>query len=275
MKRQVQSFLKNVGLYDRLRASRIYDFYWSFADPHWLADRSKEVEFYKETLFGLKKGSLIFDIGANDGFKTDIFLRLGARVVAVEPDATNLEILKGKFLRKRIFPAAVKIEGKAVSDEAGEMTMWIHEPGSAVNTLNWKWANTLRRDNVHVGQKINFESRKTVRTTTLEELIEKHGAPFYIKVDVEGHEVNVLRGLQRPVPYISFEVNLPEFRTEGVECIFMLGDLDPKGEFNYVSDCRDGMVLKNWASARDFLSVFERCQGPMIEVFWRTREIFG
>ena len=42
--------------------------------------------FYRKLLAGLQRDGLIFDIGANMGAKTDIFLRLGARVVSVEPD---------------------------------------------------------------------------------------------------------------------------------------------------------------------------------------------
>ncbi|MGB8474156.1 MAG: hypothetical protein WCE61_08740 [Candidatus Acidiferrum sp.] len=93
LKRSAQLFLERVGLYQRLKASRVYDFYWSLVDPHWLTDRDKEVDFYRTTLTGFQKGNVIFDIGANDGCKTDVFLRLGAKVVAVEPDDTNIKIL--------------------------------------------------------------------------------------------------------------------------------------------------------------------------------------
>jgi FkbM family methyltransferase len=270
VKQQVQSFLKHLGLYERLKASRVYDFYWTFVDPHWITDRSKEVEFYRRTLGGFKKGDLIFDIGANDGYKTDVFLRLGARAVAVEPDETNLEILNGKFLRNRLFPKPVKLEGKAVSDKSGEVTMWIDAPGSALNTLNPKWAESLRHDGARFGEQKTFASEKIVRTTTLEDLISQHGVPFYIKIDVEGYEVNVLRSLKRAIPYLSFEVNLPEFKSEALECIHMLREIGANGMFNYSADCRTGMVLKDWMRPGDFLNVFERCKEPVIEIFWRT-----
>ena len=45
---------------------------------------------------------MIFDVGANVGDKTDVFLRLGARVVSIEPDEANQEVLRGKFLRYRV-----------------------------------------------------------------------------------------------------------------------------------------------------------------------------
>ena len=100
-KQHCQALLKRVGLYERLRASPLYDAYWAIADRRMLARRSAQVEFYREILGGLTKGSLVFDVGANHGAKTDVFLRLGARVVAVEPDAANQKVLREKFLRYR------------------------------------------------------------------------------------------------------------------------------------------------------------------------------
>lgn len=78
LKKSAQAFLRRIGLYQRLKSSLVYDCYWAFTDRQLLDDRTKEVEFYKKTLQGFKKGDLIFDVGANEGYKTDIFLRLGA-----------------------------------------------------------------------------------------------------------------------------------------------------------------------------------------------------
>lgn len=272
-KQQVQTILKQIGLYERLKASRVYDFYWSYADPHWITDRAKEVEFYRRVLVGLRRRAAIFDIGANDGFKTDVFLRLGARVVAVEPDESNLEILKGKFLKNRIFPKPVTIENKAVSNSSGRMAMFVESAGSALNTLSPKWADRLRNDETRFGRHFSFAAKKVVETTTLECLIARHGLPSYIKIDVEGHELNVLQGLKRPVPYLSFEVNLPEFKEEGLKCVDLLHQLAPEGEFNYVADCRTGLMLQSWKQRPDFLEVFEQCQEPTVEVFWRNPPI--
>jgi len=266
----VRRLLVRVGVYERAKASWIYDLYWSFANKRILDDRRQEINFYRSLLTGFRKGDLIFDVGANLGYKVDIFLRLGANVVAAEPDELNQEILKQKFLRYRLKRKPLVVVGKAVSEKCSSETMWIDTPGSAKNTLSQKWAEALRDGDGRFGQRLSFAECKVVETISIEQLIAAHGMPFFVKIDVEGHELSVLRGLQRPVPYLSFEVNLPEFRQEGLECIQVLGSLAHDGKFNYSPDCRRGLVLKRWISKEEILSVLDSCMDESIEIFWKT-----
>jgi FkbM family methyltransferase len=273
LKQYFQSRLKRTGVYYRLRNSYMHDLYWRAADRRLFDSRSKELEFYRSLLGGFRRGDLIFDVGANVGDKTDLFLRLGARVVAVEPDEHNQEILRGKFLNYRLAPKPVIPVGKAVSDKSTIETMWIDGPGSAVNTLSQKWVETLRAnkdqfEHAHFG--LEFGRRKDVETTTLEELILTHGMPLFVKIDVEGHEASVIRGLKHPVPFLSFEINLPEFRPEGLECVRLLDGLAADGEFNCAADLQGGMVLDKWLGAREFSSLLEQLTERYIEVFWRA-----
>jgi FkbM family methyltransferase len=268
----IQRTLQRTGLYHRLRASSIHELYWRMAGKRWILAREKQLDFYRHLLPDLRRGDLIFDIGANEGFKSDLFLRLGARVVAIEPDETNQSILRERFAKFRLVRRPIVIVGKAVSDNNALETMWIDGPGSAVNTLSQKWATALnankaRHANGHSG--LDFAQQKTVETTTLERLMSEHGVPIFIKIDVEGYELNVIRGLQRPVPYLSFEVNLPEFRSEGLQCVEILGRLAAVGKFNYAVDCEQGLALERWLNAQEFLQVLGRSTENSIEVFWK------
>jgi len=128
----------------------------------------------------------------------------------------------------------------------------------------------LRTDEKRFGQRLTFASEKKVETTTLEELMAVHGVPFFIKIDVEGHELNVLRGMNRPVPYLSFEVNLPEFKEEGLQCVYILNEIAANGEFNYAVDCQRGLMREQWMLQPEFVGIFNECQEASIEVFWRT-----
>jgi FkbM family methyltransferase len=270
LKDYFQKLLGRVGVYERAKASWIYDFYWSVADKSIIDDRKQEMDFYRNLLDSFREGDLIFDIGANHGYKSDIFLRLGARVVAVEPDETCQEILKQKFLQYRLKKKELVIVPKAVSEKSSTESMWIDTPGGAKNTLSQKWAKTLQGDDRRFGKRLNFGQRKEVETISIEQLFVAHGLPCFIKIDVEGLEINVLRGMKQPVPYLSFEVNLPEFRPEGLECIHLLGRLAPDGLFNYTTDCRRGLALKRWLAREEFSAVFDSCGDESIEILWKT-----
>jgi len=271
-KLHIQRMLQRAGLYHRLRTSSVHELYWRIGGKHWILAREKQLDFYRRFLTELRPGDLIFDIGANEGFKADLFMRLGARVVAVDPDETNQSILRQRFARLRLVRKPIVIVGKAVSDNSSLETMWIDGPGSAVNTLSQKWATTLNANkarHTHGHSGLNFARQKTVETTTLEQLMSAFGVPIFIKIDVEGYELNVIRGLQRPVPYLSFEVNLPEFRSEGLQCVEILARLAAAGKFNYAVDCEQGLALERWLSADEFLNVLGQCTENGVEVFWK------
>jgi FkbM family methyltransferase len=271
----VRRVLERAPLYYRLRSSRIHDVYRRIAAKGSIVARNKQIDFYRHLLQGFRPGELIFDVGANEGFKADLFLRLGARVVAIEPDETNQFILRESFVTLRFARKPVVIVGKAVSDKVAVETMWIDGPGSAVNTLSPKWAAALKENKArhqyrHWG--LDFAQSKTVETTTLETLIATYGVPIFVKIDVEGHELGVIRGLQRPVPYLSFEVNLPDFRSEGLQCVELLKGLAVNGKFNYAVSCEDGFALEQWPNADEFSRVLENCTESCVEVFWRGLE---
>jgi FkbM family methyltransferase len=267
------STLKHSSLYARLKNSYVQDLWWRVSNPNLIEYRKKQVSFYQDLLRGFHKGDLIFDIGANVGEKTSAFLRLGARVVAVDPDQRNQEVLRSKFIKYRFSQKPVSVVGKAVSDKVSVETFWIDSPGSALNTLSQKWADTLRGNKErfhHPLDVLEFAGKKSVETTTLEHLIAEYGLPFFVKIDVEGHELSVLKGLRHPVPYLSYEINLPEFREEGLECLSLLGNLDSNGEFNYATDINHGFALERWIDPQQFARIISECGDGCIEVFWRA-----
>jgi FkbM family methyltransferase len=269
IKSLLQKTLRGLGLYVWFKEeSFAYDVYRRFKDGRPLAWRGLELRFYRSLLGEGREGLLIYDVGANRGQRTDVFLRLGARVIAVEPDEANQKILARKYqcpLRGR----PVTIVGKAVSDAKRVETLRITSPGSGLNTLSEKWVQTLYDNPGKFGSRVDFPGRLTVETTTLDSLMEDHGTPRYIKIDVEGHEPSVLRGLTRPVPFVSFEANLPEFMQETAECVETLGRLSPNGRFNYSEDCYRGFSLREWNAGPGILAILGGLGERTVEIFWK------
>ena len=269
LKATCQSLLRRVGLYERIKGSWLYDAYWRIVDPRLIDQRDSEIDFFRKILVGFRPNDLIFDIGANRGFKTLVFLKLGARVIAVDPDVSNQNTLTQRFLAYRVRKKPVVVVGKAVSDRNGHDTFWVSEPGFEMNTLSSKWAETLGEDSSRFGRTHKFTDKTEVETITVEDLISAYGRPFYIKIDVEGYERNVLKGLETPVPYVSFEVNLPDFRAEGEKCIARLHEIASDGVFNFLTTA-GGLKLQEWVCHDTFAGIFQTIRESSVEIFWRA-----
>jgi FkbM family methyltransferase len=260
----IRGALKGLGLYQRFRESLPYDLYRWRKDGRPVDWRRREVAFYR-ALLGPGRGALIFDVGVNRGQRTDVFLALGARVVAVEPDGASAGFLARKYRSRE-----VNLVNKAAGDSVGTAELWEHEPGSGLNTLSEKWVRTLDMNPGKLGSRVAFPARRQVETTTLDALIGQFGCPRYIKVDVEGHEPGVLRGLTQPVDFLSFEANLPEFLPEAAECARRLASLSSLGRFNWVVDCHRGFALSEWVGENELAEALSGLGEKSVEVFWRT-----
>jgi FkbM family methyltransferase len=151
--------------------------------------------------------------------------------------------------------------------------MWIDRAGSSLNTLSHKWVETLKGDKTrfkHTNSSLEFAQHRVIETTTLEDLIVAHGLPFFIKIDVEGYEANVVKGLKYRVPLLSFEANLPEFRPEALECVELLERLSADGKFNYAAEGRQTLSLETWLDAGAFSEELEKCSLNTIEIFCKN-----
>ena len=155
----------------------------------------------------VKEGSRIFDIGANIGYYAVMeALMVGkeGEVIAIEPSPSNVRLLeKNVALNDQ---KNIRIVSAAVSDIDGSKTFFLsdksnlgtfHNVGSGIEHLN--------------GQTVD------VNTLSLDTLAAQFGAPDLIRMDVEGHEVAVLRGLidllnKTPTkPTVIFETHLSRY----------------------------------------------------------------
>ena len=164
------------------------------------------------------KGALVFDIGAHVGDRTGSFLRLGASVVALEPQPRVFRALRLLYGRK---PGAILLPW-AVGQEDGNLTLHLNTRNPTVATVAPDFIAAATGAEGWQGQV--WDDRVTVPVTTLDALIARYGVPDFIKLDVEGHEAAVLQGLSVAVPALSFEVTTIQ-RACAHDCIDRLSAL--------------------------------------------------
>jgi FkbM family methyltransferase len=154
-----------------------------------------------DRLYGqfMRPGDLVFDIGAHVGDRIAAFRRLGARVIAAEPQPALVKTLKLIYGRD----SAVTIEPVAVGRAAGEIELKLNVDNPTVSTASDAFVAAADGAPGWAGQVWTRSIR--VPVTTLDALIARHGMPTFIKIDVEGFEAEALAGLTRPVAALSFE----------------------------------------------------------------------
>ncbi len=212
---------RRIGVYHRLRYSSIYYFILRFRNPQYIKTLNHDLHFYRKALGD--KLDLVFDVGANNGDKAWVFRQISNRVVCVEPDAGSFTVLSARYGRDpRVF-----LERAAVGDREGELTLFVEAEGSAFNTVSEKWKHVILEEH----KPHNFQE-VTVLVTTLERLIAKYSVPDFLKIDVEGYELPALLGLNRLIPVISFEANLPFFREETMQIVNRLLQQNRSALFN-------------------------------------------
>ena len=153
----------------------------------------------------------IYDIGSNIGYYPLMELELlgpKGRLIAIEPSPKNVELLR-RNLSLNGYGEEIPIISGAVSDTPASRAFHL-SPHSNLGTFHPEGS----AQGVISGHTIE------VRTYTVPQLAALHGSPDLIRMDVEGHEVEVLNGLLEAVeddlmrPQIIFETHLTRYTPE-------------------------------------------------------------
>jgi len=134
--------------------------------------------------YGDLENLVVFDVGANQGLYTEAILRLApqAKIFAFEPSSSARSVLERKFHGDE----KVEVIPLALGESIASAELWSDAPGSGLASL------TKRRLD-HFGIDFNYSER--IEVTTLDSFIESAGVvPSILKMDVEGHELSVLKG---------------------------------------------------------------------------------
>jgi FkbM family methyltransferase len=186
----------------------------------------------------VEPGDLVFDLGANVGARTALFRELGATVVAVDPQPSSVEALESRF---RDDPRVVVVD-KAVAASPGPHTLMV-DADSGLSTISRGWIEAATASGRF--PQAAWSHKVEVTGTTLDALIDEFGRPRFSKIDVEGSEAEVLKGLTQPLPSASFEFTADTVdRT--VPCIEAFCDLGP---CEFALSYEESMLLGRWEPA--------------------------
>lgn len=189
----------------------------------------------------MQEGDLCFDIGANLGKRTFIFRRMGVTTVAVEPQAQCRRVLRALYRRD----TGVHIMPVAVGAVEGEAEMMVNVSANSLTTLSRDYVDALKTSGRETNLRWNRHTK--VQVATLDGLIRQYGRPAFIKIDVEGYELEVLKGLSSPVNALSFEFT-PELLEMAAECVLRLSRLG-KGIFNLSLAETMEWAMEQWVDA--------------------------
>ena len=157
-----------------------------------LAESEREYVGFSDALLKRLRPTTARDVGANVGFWS---LHLAGfepkinRMIAFEPDETNLRLLRRNKERNRL--ATLELRAVALSDRQGTATF--HADAVTGSTGSLEASHTFIAK--HFGRETTAVQ---VPLTTADAVIaEGTAAPQFLKIDVEGHELSLLRGAER------------------------------------------------------------------------------
>jgi FkbM family methyltransferase len=197
------------------------------------------ISFYRQFI---RPGDLCFDIGAHIGSRLRIWRRLGARIVAVEPQPQFMRFLERWYGGR---PGITRVE-TALGSAPGEATLMVSRRTPTVTSLSPQWIETVRR--ARSFSRVDWDATIQLPVSTLEALIERYGEPAFCKIDVEGSEQEVLNGLAHPIGCLSFEY-IPAAADMAAACIARLESLGDY-EYNYAVGEHMRLHLESWVRGK-------------------------
>jgi FkbM family methyltransferase len=197
----------------------------------------------------VQDGSLVFDVGAHAGNKTRGYLSRGARVVAFEPQPWRVAQIAA--LEASVLGRLTVVE-TAMGADCGFARLLVCDHSDTISTLDPTWPTGRFSDH-------RWERSIEVSVWTLDRAITTYGRPDFCKIDVEGYELEVLRGLNVALPRLSFEF-VSEFQDRAEACASRINELGPY-EFNLGIGERPDLHFDEWVSAAKVLAEVQTAGG--------------
>jgi FkbM family methyltransferase len=194
----------------------------------------------------LKPNSVFFDIGANYGNRIEPLINENIKIIAIEPQVECI-----KYLRKR-YGGKITILQNGVGEKREDKIMYVSSNANILSSFSKDWINATKLSGRF--KNISWNETRSIEMITLDYLIETYGKPAFIKIDVEGYELEVLKGLSSKVNVLSIEYTVPERKESLIECLDYLNNLSSSDVmFNYCITENTEFALNNWVNYNDII----------------------
>jgi FkbM family methyltransferase len=177
---------------------------------YWFHGKKREwatMELFRRIL---KEGDIVIEVGAHIGYISLYFKKLvgDGQVIVFEPGINNLP-----YLRKNVEGKNIEVIAKAIGKEESKCSFFLDNLSGQNNSLVKDFY--VRQEN----EQQAFVSESTgareteVEMITLDGFVEERGiVPSFLKIDVEGFELQALEGMKRLLakypPIIMVEVQM-------------------------------------------------------------------
>lgn len=174
---------------------------------------------------------IIYDFGANNGDDIPYYLKKADLVVAVEANPALCRAMEERF-RSVILDGRLRVENCVVVVDGNdpEVYFYLHKRHHVLGQFP-------QPDESVVGD----YDRVLLPSQTVLQILRKHGAPYYIKIDIEGYDEVILRELFRNgvrPPLISAE-------SQSIQVFALLAGMGEYGAFKLVDGATVAEVYKN------------------------------
>lgn len=190
----------------------------------------RETPMLRRLVDTLREGDVAYDVGANIGlFSLAMAMnKRGVTVQAFEPEARNAAALRRNLQANA--QDAVHVHEIALGDVSGEVPLYLDpEEGAGSHSL-------VRR--------AGLSDPVLVRQARIDDLAAELGPPAVVKIDVEGAEFSVLRGMER------------QLASRSVRALFL--ELHPA---QLLAAGESVEALRQWLRARGYVSRWQARRG--------------